>query len=185
MARPAGTRNINIQDIIGKEYNGLKVLSYEFDKERIRKDNSVQRTPFYKCKCISCGKEFIKNRQQIKACGCQKCSAIGRGKGKKISKEQIENTVKNMIESNKTCAKSGLKYYCTQIDSITGKTLHKCKVGFTVNGKVKTFNVYSGINKQRAIMLAQNAHKIISKDNKMHDNFLQWYKEVKAENANL
>ena len=185
MARPVGKRNINIQDIIGKEYNKIKVLSYEFDKERKRKDGSLQRTPFYKCKCVKCGNEFVKNRQQIKECGCQKCSAVGRGKGKKVSKEQIENTVKKMIESNKTCAKSGIKYYHTQIDSITGRTLHKCKVGFIMNGKQKTFNVYSGINKQRAIMLAQNAHKIIKDDNKAHDNFLQWYKEVKAENANL
>lgn len=102
--------------------------------------------------------------------------------GKVHSTEHIEKQRRTMLSSNKSWAKSRIKYYHTQTDKITGRMLHKCKVAFKVDGKIKTFNVYSGINKERAIMFAKQAHEIMKDADK--EKFIEWYKEVKAENGN-
>lgn len=178
-------RRIDVNDIIGQVFNGMKVNKYVGDKERVVRCNGIiqiQKDALYECECVTCGRIIVKNRQTIKNCGCKSCKAKEREFGKMHSTEHIEKQRRTMLSSNKSWAKSRIKYYYTQIDKITGRMLHKCKVAFKVDGKIKTFNVYSGINKERAIMLAKQAYEIRKDDDK--EKFIEWYKEVKAENGN-
>ena len=142
----------------------------------------IQKDALYECECVICGRIIVKNRQTIKNCGCKSYKAEEREFDKMHSTEHIEKQRRTMLSSNKSWAKSRIKYYHTQIDKITGRMLHKCKAAFKVDGKIKTFNVYSGINKERAIMLAKQAHEIMKDADK--EKLIEWYKEVKAENGN-
>ena len=65
----ARKRRIDVNDIIGQVFNGMKVNKCVGDKERVVHHNGIiqiQKDALYECECVICGRIIVKNRQTIK-----------------------------------------------------------------------------------------------------------------------
>lgn len=183
MARPKGTRNVNVNDIVGTEVNGFLVLKYLGDRERIvKKTGAIQRDARYEVQCLKCGRVKTSLRYEIGKTGCRDC---GRAllsqaqKGRKASEETKQKQASTRRNSDKTHAVSGLKYYYTQINKTNGKMIHKCHVGATSSdGKRIDYNIYSGVSEEKARTAAIKVQEIISEQG--IEAFVEWYKENKG-----
>lgn len=62
-------RRIDVNDIIGQVFNGMKVNKYVGDKERAVCRNGIiqiQKDALYECECVTCGRIIIKTGKQLK-----------------------------------------------------------------------------------------------------------------------
>lgn len=88
-----------VKSLVGNEYNGIKVIDRDFEKEELKLDKRI----YWKCLC-HCGNIFSPSGGNLrsgntKSCGC---NAGGKGKSKngKINEWVIENDIAIGITSN-------------------------------------------------------------------------------------
>lgn len=155
--------NPPLKDYIGKTFGRLTVIEYAGTARELGYEVGTAR--FWKCRC-SCGKETVVSQIELQSGGTQSCGCLLKEK-LRDSLILVEDTSVAILERYKTHLRS---------DNVSGKTgvswdsRRQCWAA-NITFKKKRYRLGRYKNKEDAIRVRTEAEA-------MHDDFLQWYHEV-------